>query len=199
MAREMFILIPFFFIGLFYLRDKKYRFQLIFLILWVLILLISASLMGHKEVRYALPLVPAIAIISAVGISNLKKYQVIGIFIIIVALLIFFLYPQFIKAYSSFKSEDNSCLLETMNFIAQSNASFIVTEHFSPSYFYSLKPSIRVDNYTVIGDIIRKEYENESIYYFYIEGDWFNLLLENPNITQNGLYSCGKSRVYALN
>lgn len=75
-----------------------------------------------------------------------------------------------------------------MDYIKSSNASYVVTEHFSPIYFYTNVPNIRVNNYTIIRDIIDQNYPNEKVLYYYSEGDWFNLKNEEPNLKI--IYKC---------
>jgi len=65
-------------------KDKILKSE-IFLILWFLSFLIYFSLTPHKEVRYFLPAIPPLFILSAYGYSKLKKqyFKIITIFAIL--------------------------------------------------------------------------------------------------------------------
>jgi 4-amino-4-deoxy-L-arabinose transferase-like glycosyltransferase len=187
-------LIPFFITGL---LDKEYKRSTIFLVIWSLVVFFSASLMGHKEERYLLPLLPALFILSSVGISKIKKYLNLIIVLISIGLLIANIF-LFSNIYSTFNLEEQKCFFNSMDFLKKSNVSYIVTEHFSPVYFYTIKSNVRVNNYTETINLIKENYPNKTIYYFYVDGDWFNLSAENESLKNNIIYSCNNTKIFTL-
>lgn len=194
--KNFIVFIPFILLGI--LKDKKYKKDSkIFIALWFLIIFILASLMSHKEDRYLLSLLPPLCIFSAIGISKLKKYASLSFLLIVIILLINNI-TLFSSIYSSFNSDEQKCLFNTMDYIKNSNASYVVTENFSPVYFYILKPNIRVDNYTIISNLIDSDYKNKTVYYYYVEGDWFNLERENNNLKDKIIYECENFKVFDL-
>lgn len=191
-SNDFIILLPLFLLGIFYRTEKKY--EKYFFILWFFVILIMLLFTSNKEQRYLLPLVPAFCVISSIGLFKLGKYR--DLFFAIVIMLFLLLVLGMIKtAYISFNSEEQQCFFDTMNFIKQSPASKVITEHFSPVYFYTFKDNIRIDNYTLMNSVL-EEYENETIYYYYVDGDWFNLVNENPKLNNSLIYSCNQYKVF---
>jgi len=188
-----FLFIPFFILGV---LNRKYRDSRNFMIIWFFIIIISASLMSHKEVRYILPILPAIVCLSSLGLVRLKKYGEY-LFYVLILLFLIFNFGYLKSSYYSFDSEDHKCFFGAMDFIKDSSADYVVTEHFSPVYFYTLKPNIRVNNYTFIKGLIETEYFDNEIYYYYETGDWFNLTAETDEIN-NLVYSCNKFNVFDI-
>jgi 4-amino-4-deoxy-L-arabinose transferase-like glycosyltransferase len=194
---NFFVFIPLLIIGLWGLFNREYKKPIIFMLLWFFIIFLSLSIMGHKEERYFLPVIPALCILSGLGIYNFKRYWSVAMVVVLVILLYLNLFI-FLNAYSAYNSLENKCFFSAMDFLKNSDASSIVTEHFSPVYFYTLKNNIRVDNYTRIESIILTSYKNENVYYYYVDGDWFNLVSENPKLAEKKLYECGDFKVFNI-
>ncbi|MBU3906628.1 MAG: glycosyltransferase family 39 protein [Nanoarchaeota archaeon] len=190
------IFIPFFAFGL-YSRDKRYDNSKIFLSIWFVVIFLFSIFMGHKEERYLLPLLPAVCILSSFGLNKIKNYRNI-LFVIIVIYFSFFNFYTFYKSVNSYNSDEQVCFFNAMNFIKESNASYIVTEHFSPVYFHTLKNNLRVNNYTSIKETIESDYRNETVYYYLVEGDWFDLTKENEEVGKYLTFSCDKFKVFDL-
>ncbi len=76
------------------IEQKKITKVEIFLLIWFFSFLVYFSLMAHKEVRYLLPAMAPVFVLSAIGYSKIKK-QFIKIIVIIAILLLFFSYLNF--------------------------------------------------------------------------------------------------------
>lgn len=198
LIKDFWIFAPLFIIGLFYCMKNRKNKQVFFLIAWLAIIFLSASLMTHKEDRYLLPVLPVLCCFSGYGLAIHKKYRnlLLGLIILFILAGNFYLFNS---AYHSFDSESQQCLFKTMDYLKNSGASYVVTEHFSPVYFYSLKPNIWVNNYTETMNILRAGFQGESVYYYYVDGDWFNLTAENSSLKEMEIYSCENQHVFILN
>ncbi len=194
--KNFWITLPLIFLGILKFRKKSAN-SFIFVFSWFFLLFVSLSLMAHKEERYFLILLPPICLLTSFGILKLKKYKKL-IFVSLVAFFIFMNFSPFLNWVYSYDSPEQTCFFETMDFIQSSNASYIVTEHFSPVYFYTFKPNIRVGNYSTIKLIIDFYYPNETIFYYYVEGDWFNLIEENKSLGDNLVFSCNTFKLFNI-
>lgn len=197
LIKTFWIFLPFFFLGILSYRSEDYRKPLFLTLTWFVVILLSASFMPHKEERYILPVLPALCAISSLGIYKIKKYGFLIFFLITCFLLAGNLH-KFYEPYANLNSQERQCFFQTMDFMKDSGASYVVTEHFSPVYFYTLKKNIRVNNYTEIYNLIRDNHKNEAIYYYYVDGDWFNLVSENESIKNNEIYTCRSHHVFIL-
>jgi len=172
--------------------SKKYFFPL-----WFLIIFIFASLTPAKDNRYLLIISPSIAVLSAFSFYYIKKKMKIlfyVLFILLVASAAFTISALYKNAIHKNNSDEQKCFFSEMQFIKNSNADFVVTEHFSPVYYYTSKPNLRVDNYTTIREVINNKYKNKTILYFYVDGDWFNLLNETNSLKE--INNCTKYHVF---
>lgn len=194
--KDFWMFIPFSILGFLRYREKKK--EILFLAVWFVVFFISVSLMGHKEARYLLPILPVLCCTSVLGMLKIRKYsRMIFVFMIVILLLGDF--HLFTSAFERNNSSEQEYFFNAMNFIKHSGADYVVTEHFSPVYFYTLKPNIRVNNYTETIEMIKSYFQNNTVYYYYSDGDWFNLAGENESLNNFSLYSCGGHRVFILN
>lgn len=194
--KNFWMLIPFFILGVSHTKNKEKN-SVIFMILLFFIPFLFLLFIGHKEERYLLILLPAFVILSSFGLISLKRYKKF-LFILLISLFLVLLFFNFLNLKKQDYSESQICSLNTMDYLIKSNVSYIVTEHFSPVYFYTLKPTIRVDNYSAIKSIINFQYPNETLYYYYVEGDWFNLINEDNSLEEGLIFSCDKFKLFDI-
>ena len=170
-----------------------------FWILWFIIISLFLIFLDNKEGRYLLPLLPSICVLASLGLNNIKirKYSYYFLLVIILFFVVvnFFI---FLNAFQEFQYKDENCFFKTMNYLKNSDANYVITEHFSPSYFYTSKPSIRADNYTSIEYLLKNVYQNDTIFYYYVDGDWFNLKKEELKTENFLIYSCEDQEIYDL-
>jgi len=137
--------------------------------------------------------------LASLGLNNIKirKYSYYFLLVIILFFVVvnFFI---FLNAFQEFQYKDENCFFKTMNYLKNSDANYVITEHFSPSYFYTSKPSIRADNYTSIEYLLKNVYQNDTIFYYYVDGDWFNLKKEELKTENFLIYSCEDQEIYDL-
>jgi len=120
---------------------KDYSRQNILILIWIFVFLAAASFMPHKEERFILPLIPGLIVLSAYGLTKIKKYfKIFGIIILI--LLCFSLLHNFQYYYSKSHNIDSECFLETLNYLDSLNSSYKTYSDNSPIFFYyTRKPS----------------------------------------------------------
>ncbi len=195
---EFWFILPLIIIGLIASLSKKSENKNKWLILfWFIFIFFAASMTAGKESRYLLPILPAASIISSWGIIYLKginkTYFKVALGVIVTGLAIYYILFG-LSSFTTYRAEDQKCFFNSMDFIKNSGASEVVTEHFTAAYFYTQVPNIRVNNYTIIKEIIANKPSN--VLYYYKNGDWFNLKNEKPDLEL--AYSCGDYFVYKL-
>ncbi len=200
LIRDYVYFLPFLIIGFFVSfklkiePSKKYFFPL-----WFFIIFICASLTPAKEDRYLLLIAPSILVISSLAfyyISKKSKLLFYILYFILLSILLFKVSNFYFDSYENINSEDKKCFFSVMDFIKKSNSSAVITEYFSPVYYYTLKPNIRVNNYNNLEKILKKDYLDKEIYYFYVDGDWFNLNKQTNNFKE--IYTCGKYNLFVF-
>ena len=200
LMRDYWFLLPFFVFGLFVnFRLKAAKSNKYFFMLWFFIIFIAASLTPAKEDRYLIMIAPSLCVISAFTFYYLRRKAKVLFYITLSLLLIIMLFAvanYFQKAQLQNISDEQKCFFSAMEYIKNSNTAAVVTEHFSPVYFYTQVPNIRVNNYTIIESLIKGEYKRKEVLYFYASGDWFNLKSEKPDL--NLLYSCDKYNIFNI-
>ena len=194
LSKNFLSLIPLLFLGLFSFKKIKFeRYSKSFITLWLFLIFIFASLTTAKENRYLLPILPAFSIISASGIYYLERFKKAYKILALIILTLFLLFSTsqiIIKSHKNYLNT-NTCFFASMEQIKNSGAKNVVTEHFSPVYYYTLVPTIRINNYTELKSQINSDGET---LYFYVEGDWFNLKSETN--TLKIIYKCEQYEIH---
>ncbi len=200
LAIHFWFLLPLSSLGLiFYKKLFLDKTKINFILLWLFVVFLAASITSAKDHRYISPIIPPIIILAAIGIYFLNYHKKIKLCVVLALVLILAGYNIYSlnSAHSLFNSIDNTCFLETMDYIKKSNLSYVVTEHFSPVYFHTNIPNIRVSNYTETIDILQNYYRDMKGVYYYVEGDWFNL--KNETTALKSLYQCQHHEVLSFN
>ena len=192
-------LMPLSIVGLFIYKKIKFKNQAkMFIIIWLFVSFIMASITPAKEDRYLLIILPPLILLSSWTLSYIKERK--KLYYLIISLLIIILFTSNItllnNAYIKYKYNQHDCFFKSMDYIKHSGASYVVTEHFSPVYFYTNVQNIRVDNYTITKEFIEENHPNKYILYYYSKGDWFDLENEEPSL--KGIYECEEHKVLNL-
>jgi len=175
--------------------DKKIYLMLI----WFFFFLVVTSLIGHKEQRFLLPLIPVLAILSGFFISNVKwkkiKYHKL---IILVVLALYIL--SFVIIFSSFYRQESSgtnyCFSKSLDFLkSQKNVSLVYSDE-SPIVYSVTGYSTRFYPNHWNQSLLKKE---KGVYIIYTDYDKPLYLEDNVQFREdlkenfNQVFSCDKS------
>jgi len=148
--------------------------EIYLLLIWIIFFLGMAMIMPHKEVRFILPILPAICLLSGFFIDKLKKYKKI-ILIGIIIILSFSLFPNFYINYKNSYTGTNLCFLEANKFLEDIDKDIlIITDESSPVYYYTKKETHFYPNpwsIESIRNLIDNHYKGKDIYIFFTDYD----------------------------
>ncbi|MGV8152174.1 MAG: ArnT family glycosyltransferase [Candidatus Nanoarchaeia archaeon] len=188
--------------------SKSYRKKQVYLLLiWVLFFLFMLIIMPHKEERYIIPIIPAVAIFSGFFLERFKYGKITLIICIIVLALVIFAYYNSI--HSKYHNINSICFFEVMGALNQQQGDFITVSENTPIVHYYTKQE------SSYFPIINKESfesfafsKNKTIYFVFTRsGSGFSdeelnslklILSENYNLVFNCSLDPEKNFIYTL-
>ncbi len=193
------ILIFPFVIGAYYVfRERKER-ELDFLIILVFfVYYVVISLIPYKEIRYMLPVIPSLCLVSGYAITKMKKYSfvIIGI---IAFILVYTSLLYFIETTERGYAENKQCFLDVTNFIKNTGNSMVFTDHTTTIYFYTRKETRFLTN--SIDEMIRlgeTGYKNRRNYYLYSSTDIFDYRVDMKRMNKPLVFNCTGYELYRV-
>jgi len=135
---------------------------------WFVIFLLFFSSLVHKDVRFFLPLAPAVCVLASLGIQKFGKFKnFVFILVLVVTLISTFTIVNEDKMY--YDSKPVWCFFQSTTFLKNSeNNSFVFTENSPLVYYYTHR---QTDYYTNVDgsikkldDLVKKEFSNRTVY-----------------------------------
>jgi len=126
-----------FIIALIYILYKKefFKKEIYLILIWFAFFLGMAIYMPHKEDRFILPIVPAIALISGYFIDKIKKYKE-QIIIVIVGILILSLTLSFYSTYQTYHNTNTDCFEQVGLKLKTIHGDFLIVSENPPLFRY---------------------------------------------------------------
>ena len=178
------------------LFDRTHFLLLICLVLFLLL----AIVMPHKEDRYVLPIVPALCLFAAVLLSKIrfdKKWMMIFFSLI----MLFSCWNLFNSTYNIYHNTNTLCFLETADYLNGINASSVIFSENPPIFRYFVKQENGYYPDTLSVEILRgAERENQKVYFVFtrfdssFEQEKFLLLKKLLNENYNKKFECSEDR-----
>lgn len=155
-------------------KNKLGNKKILFLFLWFFLFLGFAMFLPYKEIRFLLPIVPALCLLSGFFIDKIKKYKKI-ILISLIFILILSNIFLFYDYYNKYHTETNKCFLEANNFLKNLDNDILVITEASPLIYYYTKKETHF--YPVpwglesLNRLVEENYNNREVYIFFTEYD----------------------------
>lgn len=162
-------------IGVIYLIFKKefIRKEIYLLLIWAIFFICMAIYMPHKEDRFIMPVVPAIALIAGYFFDKIKIYKKLLLGAIIL-LLCFSLYVQFASTYENSYTDTNSCFLEATYFLIEQEEAIVVTDESTLIYYYSKQETLFYPNpwnYSLLVNTLKDHYSEKEKFVLFTDFD----------------------------
>jgi len=205
---QMFSIIGFvFIIALIYILYKRdfFKKEIYLLLIWFAFFLGMAIYMPHKEDRFILAILPAIALISGYFIDKIKRYKEI-VLIGLIAITLFSLFFQFYATYNNSYTDTNKCFLESVKFLENLDKNSVVITDESPVIYYYTKLETRFYpnpwSYRILENWKKDYYSNKEIYVLF--GDYiikseeeYNQIKKELETNSEKVFECFKDRGYS--
>jgi len=161
-------------ISFLYILIKKefLRREIYFLLILIVFFSSIVLAMPHKEVRFIMPIVPVICLISGFFIDKLKKYKNV-VFGIVCIVLTTSLWGIFKVEYNNAYAGINLCFLRGNEFLTIDSIdknSLIITNQLPIVYYYTKKDvHLYPDQWDLVKfrNILDSNYQDRKIYFFY--------------------------------
>jgi 4-amino-4-deoxy-L-arabinose transferase-like glycosyltransferase len=148
------------------------------ILLWFFIFFIFTSALPHKEDRYFLSVVPAMAMMSAVGMGKAfgrikSKHWKSAIIVIVALTLAIVSANRLYSEYSMSHTDEISCFLNANTFLSgvEDNA-VIITDSSATVYYYTKRENhFYTPEYAQLENLINEHYKNRPIYVLWSEYD----------------------------
>jgi len=159
----------------FYKKQFRNR-EVLFLFLWIFLFLIISSIYHYKEIRFLLPISPAICILGGFFVSQFKTKKLRKIiFSIILIFLVFSLFLQFNLTYRKENNPTNLCFLEANKFLKDLNDnSLVITDESPRVYYYSKKETHFYPNpwnLENLNNLVHNYYNEKEVYILFTDYD----------------------------
>jgi 4-amino-4-deoxy-L-arabinose transferase-like glycosyltransferase len=146
-----------FFLGLIYVfYRKEFKNKGVYLLLtWILLFLVVACLMPHKEKRFLLPIAPAVCLLSCYFVYKLRSYRKV-LLVISVTLLLFSLASNFYTNSKIYYNINTRCFNEVVAELDSFGGEFVIVSESTSLFRYYLKqentyyPEIEEENLKIL-------------------------------------------------
>ncbi|MCK5624403.1 glycosyltransferase family 39 protein [Candidatus Pacearchaeota archaeon] len=161
---------------LFFYKKQFRSKEVLFLFLWIFLFFIISSIYHYKEIRFLLPISPAICILSGFFVSQLKTKKLRKtIFSIIILFLVTSLILQFGFTYHKENNPTNLCFIEANKFLKNLEENSVVMTDESPRvYYYSKKETHfypRPMGLEGLNNLVNNYYEEKEVYILFTDFD----------------------------
>ena len=166
------IIFVFSLIYIFYKKEFLQR-KVYLLLIWIFFFLAMAMVMGHKEDRFIMPIVPGVCILSGFFLERIKKYKK-TIFLLVFLILLASLYFRFSLDSGAGYTKTNTCFFEGNRFIETINENAVIITEQSPLvYYYSRKETHFYPNPWSLSALenLSASYQNKSVYILFSDFD----------------------------
>ncbi len=187
------LLLPVFLFSLAYFWFRGVKRETAFLMLWFFTFLVALQMIPHKEVRFLIPAVPPVVLLSSAALSGIRIRR--GVFAgLALAIFLHSAFSLYAVAEAT-GNQKNLCLLEAFEFLSGTDRASVVITDQSPVVYFYVKRETHFYPGTGLSDIqkLARSYGGRPVYVLWEDGKGSELKTE-LDAAYPVLFSCPPDR-----